>query len=267
MNESDEQTKNIVKKLGNNFEHPDHWISNQDINIWKNVQRVLKPYDVIIPYARWLAENIPINKVRIRRDFERVLVAISACALLHQYQREIVHKHDHEYLQASVSDYLIVRELFEGSLIKSVDGTSPKTEWFVNVVKKIHAEKKDNICSEDTETDHMVSIADIINITGASRRSVYNWLEPAVNNGFVEKIKFGNRVFFQLTGVLEGKTSTRESFLPEPVKLLNAFPEISRGLQFVDPITGEEMMVEDDQNNELCNVKSCANKGFQNLSY
>ena len=84
INESQEQTTQIVAKLGSQYESGTYEVAESEIEAWRNIQRVLKSMPVQIPYAGWLAKYIPTKKVRVRRDFERVLVSISVCALLHQ---------------------------------------------------------------------------------------------------------------------------------------------------------------------------------------
>ena len=159
----------------------------EEIEGWKNVQRVLKPLKVQIPYAEWLAENIPTNKVRIRRDFERVLLAVSPCALLHQYQRECVMRDGQEHVIASIADYFIVRELLEGSLIETVKGTSRKTEILVKEVVAIQREKEKNTRNEDIDIHCDVKTSEVLERTRSSRSSVYKWLQPAIEAGLIEK--------------------------------------------------------------------------------
>jgi hypothetical protein len=66
---------------------------------------------------------------------------------------------------------------------------------------------------------------------------------PAVNHGVVEKFKKGRKSYFK--PILGAATDSEliTSFLPEPGMLINAFPEISKGLEFIHPITGEKIFV------------------------
>ena len=53
----------------------------------QNVQRLLRPSDVLNPYVRFL--TFPDQTTRLRRDHEKYLTLIDAIALLHQRQRPI----------------------------------------------------------------------------------------------------------------------------------------------------------------------------------
>ena len=53
------------------------------------IQRMLKPIDIHIPYARKLAGLVPAEKVEMRRLFRMLLSVIEASALLNQFQRQI----------------------------------------------------------------------------------------------------------------------------------------------------------------------------------
>jgi len=74
----------------------------------------------------------------------------------------------------------MVRELLEGTLVKTVEGTAPKTEALIKIIVEIYAEKNSTFSSEANEEDLLVSIAEIINTnigssdlftTGSGRRS------------------------------------------------------------------------------------------------
>jgi hypothetical protein len=64
--------------------------------------------NVVIPYARWLAESIPPVAVRLRRDFRALLRLIEAHAIMHQLNRAT---DDQGRIVATEADYQAVREL------------------------------------------------------------------------------------------------------------------------------------------------------------
>lgn len=63
---------------------------------------------VTIPFAPQLARAVPVNLVRMRRDFRQMLTVIQTVALLHQCQRE---RDRNGSVIASLEDYRIAREL------------------------------------------------------------------------------------------------------------------------------------------------------------
>jgi DNA primase len=91
-----------------------------------NLQRVLQPVRVVIPYAEHL--TFPAASVRTRRDHERFLSLIEAVAFLHQFQRvqrTASHKgKEVKYIEATVEDYAIAYQLALRVLWVSLDELS-----------------------------------------------------------------------------------------------------------------------------------------------
>ncbi|MCC7387329.1 MAG: hypothetical protein IT431_01030 [Phycisphaerales bacterium] len=77
------------------------------------MQRLLQQRDVVIPYAERLSELLSPKRVEGRRAFGHILNAVSACTLLHQFQRE---ENGQGRLIASPLDYQIVHRLLDGPL-------------------------------------------------------------------------------------------------------------------------------------------------------
>ena len=83
--ETSEQTRRILRAAAtNSFSTDERAIQRQYA-----IQRMLKPYEVVIPYAEALAEYFPAEKVETRRMFPMLLSCIQAATLLHQYQRQV----------------------------------------------------------------------------------------------------------------------------------------------------------------------------------
>jgi len=274
IDESEKQTKAVNKMSANIFQTGAQKLSNEEIERWKNIQRTLQPIEVRIPYAKWLADKIPSDKVRIRRDFTRILLSIAVCALLHQFQRERVTEGDKEYIIASPIDYFMVRKLLQGTIIKTVKETTPKTEKLVKIVKKLYQAKinggngdfdddteikgiktktwaniKPSGDSKDIEIDNLVHITELIQATNLKRRTVERWLKPAIENGCIEKIQTTGcrgKVFYKpiqkaIIGSITGKR--KKSFLPEPEQLLKKFPEMAKDNRYINPLTGKRVKI------------------------
>lgn len=79
-------------------------------------------HEVVVPYAEWLAANIPPVAVRLRRDFATLLALVETHAILHQLDREI---DEHRRIVATPDDYLAVRELV-ADLMSNAVGTTVK---------------------------------------------------------------------------------------------------------------------------------------------
>jgi hypothetical protein len=76
---------------------------------WHRLIQSLEPAKVVIPFAQQLAPHFPVERVRSRRDFPKLLCLIEASAFLHQHCRR---KESGEVF-ASAQDYLVAKELFE----------------------------------------------------------------------------------------------------------------------------------------------------------
>jgi hypothetical protein len=119
-NDSQEQTKAVMKRLA---EGQSHEVELQD---WHTLQDWLSKAEhrVVIPYAAYLANNIPPVAVRLRRDFKALLRLIEAHAILHQCSRE---KDDKGRILANEDDYFAVRSLVADLVASGVGATVPNT--------------------------------------------------------------------------------------------------------------------------------------------
>ena len=128
MDESEKQTERILRAEAQDI---DKKKAEKDARIWRCAQKLLKPLEVHIPYAKDLVEIFPKKKIRARRDFKRFLSLIRSYALLYQYQREI--KDDH--IIASIEDLKVIFPLAEKVLIQSLKDISPRQEQVLKVIE------------------------------------------------------------------------------------------------------------------------------------
>jgi hypothetical protein len=76
---------------------------------WHDLLNSLEQTPVRIPFASQLAQSLPSDRVRSRRDFPKLLGLIEASAYLHQHQRV----KDKGNIIAAPQDYRIAKQLFE----------------------------------------------------------------------------------------------------------------------------------------------------------
>lgn len=119
-NDSQEQTKAIMQKLAEGKTQTVDFTPWHGLQAWLATQKK----DVAIPYASYLAENIPAVAVRLRRDFRSLLRLIETHALLHQYTRE---QDSAGRIIAIAADYLAVRELVADLIAQGVGATVSET--------------------------------------------------------------------------------------------------------------------------------------------
>ena len=101
--------------------------------IWRAVDYLIKSVDIIIPFARRLAEQFPVEQERYLRDFDKVLLLIKASALLHQYQRP---KDEKGRIIAQPEDYALVYELRD-LIAEAVSPVPESVLRFLEVAKEL----------------------------------------------------------------------------------------------------------------------------------
>ena len=130
IDESEAQTRRILlqqaKKIDGNFE--------PQKRIWRCAFSKLENLPVVIPYAEYLAERYPTDKIRSRRDFSKLLKLIEAHCLLYQKQRE---KDKEGRLIATLEDYEEVYKLSQIVFRQTLCELSQKEE---DLLKKLQEE-------------------------------------------------------------------------------------------------------------------------------
>ena len=104
-----QQTRDVLKAHARSVSCSNH--AEVDIAPYLALQRWLAAQgeqQVMIPFAEVLAEVVPAQAVRMRRDFRQLLTCIQAVALLHQCLRQ---KSSEGAILATLEDYQHAREL------------------------------------------------------------------------------------------------------------------------------------------------------------
>ena len=99
------------------------------VALHQNAQRLLRPLDVLNPYAQFL--TFPDQTTRLRRDHEKYLTLIDAIAFLHQHRRPIktARRGDQviEYIEATLADIELANRIAHDVLGRSLDELPPQT--------------------------------------------------------------------------------------------------------------------------------------------
>jgi hypothetical protein len=96
-------------------------------------------HGVTVPFGAALAELVPANQIRMRRDFRQMLTAVQAVALLHQCQRE---RDKHGRIVATLDDYRLARELLLDAFTQAAaGGVSPAVREVVAAVIEVGREQ------------------------------------------------------------------------------------------------------------------------------
>jgi DNA primase len=110
------------------------------ITLHQNAQRLLRPLDVLNPYARFL--TFPDQTTRLRRDHEKYLTLIDTIAFVHQHQRAVktAHRADDpnaqriEYIEATLADIELANRIAHDVLGRSLDELPPQTRRLLKLI-------------------------------------------------------------------------------------------------------------------------------------
>ena len=122
--ESVEQTKRILEFEAKKESHPSSESIEEEKEAIRKALKELKPVKILIPYASFI--EFPFNKIRVRRDFPKLLTLIKTSAYLHQYQRPRIALNGEEYVIATFADYNIAyslaRKVFRPTILGLPEG-------------------------------------------------------------------------------------------------------------------------------------------------
>lgn len=106
------------------------------IALHQNAQRLLKPLEVLNPYAQFL--TFPDQTTRLRRDHEKYLTLIDTIAFIHQHQRAIKTAQrgtQHiEYIEVTLADIELANRIAHDVLGRSLDELPPQTRRLLKQV-------------------------------------------------------------------------------------------------------------------------------------
>jgi DNA primase catalytic core len=128
IDESREQTQ-AIHQMQRRLETLDGLIMRQKrshlLELYRNAQRLLRPLEVINPYAPRL--TFLDDRTRTRRDHTKYLILIKAIALLHQYQRPIKHQGETRYIEATINDIEAANRIADEIFGRSLDELPPQS--------------------------------------------------------------------------------------------------------------------------------------------
>ncbi len=108
----------------------------------QNAQRLLKPVEVVNPYADRL--TFTAERTRTRRDHEKYLTLIESVTLLHQHQRPL--EEDPEagpHIKTTLDDIAVANRLAPEVLGRSLDELPPQTRRLLEEIKSLVADTCD----------------------------------------------------------------------------------------------------------------------------
>lgn len=232
ISETPDQTKNIKSKIASDYEEINTENNEKLLEDIINLQKILEPLPVRIPFAKTLADLTPDEPLRIRRDFQRILAVIEVSALLHQHTRDIKEDKGVRYIEARLEDYYIAKALLEEPLSLTIHNKFPQTIELVNAIEELYRVSHDPVLIKELRAR-----------LKKPKKTILRWLEPALDCGWIENVgEQGRGKPFKL---IPGKFEDTESNLLPPVETLcEKFPKLAENFQVIDPITGKEIRSE-----------------------
>ncbi|WP_339057758.1 CHC2 zinc finger domain-containing protein [Candidatus Regiella endosymbiont of Tuberolachnus salignus] len=112
-------------------------------NLHQNAQRLLKPLNVVNPFASQL--TFLSDKTRTRRDHMKYLTLIQSITLLHQYQRQVKRVNHRgkplEYIEVERSDIALANRLAHEILGRTLDEMPPQTRKLLVLIQAMVKEQ------------------------------------------------------------------------------------------------------------------------------
>jgi DNA primase catalytic core len=106
------------------------------IALHQNAQRLLRPLDVLNPFAQFL--TFPDQTTRLRRDHEKYLTLIDTIAFVHQHQRPVLTAERAgqrvEYIEATLADIELANEIAHDVLGRSLDELPSQTRRLLKLI-------------------------------------------------------------------------------------------------------------------------------------
>jgi hypothetical protein len=209
--DSPEQTRSVFRAIAN-LEGKD--TRPVDYVRWHELQRWLQAKEsrVLIPYVQALSELVPIEAVRLRRDFVALLSMIRAYALLHQATRST--SPDGQVI-ATIADYAAVRDLIGAVIAEGVEATvSGATRQTVKAVA-------DELFASHHETTTVKAIEGRLKV---GRSATYDRIRRALVGGWLVNHAAKDERGLKLALGAE-LPSAVEGFLPEPEEVVRLCPD------------------------------------------
>lgn len=236
LDESKEQTKNIVFRIAKN---------NETINKEKydpkiiNALSFLKRKKVFVPFSQKIAEALNkgynFDDLRLRRDFSRLLTLIKSSAVLYQFQRKKV---DVGMIEATEQDYNIAREVINYIKTQTLKGLT-------------HRLKKAYDCCKELKKFTAKEIH--ASFPFCSYKMWYIYLNDLLERGMLKTIlEEVEGVKQKVTYFLINETSSLE--LPEFNELLNNITNVST----VTKVTKDTIVTKDNEKSKN-NSNNCNN--------
>jgi hypothetical protein len=197
-------------------------VSNRDLPAWRMAMSLLtyKKGDFENPPAwlRYVAAQLPLDRVRVRRDFDRFLSLCSAIALCRGDWKP------DSPVDITFPDYCVAYRILEPVLASGIRGLRTQEHSLAKAVLKLNK-----------QLQRAATIKEIARELNWKDPVVYKYVKSASKTGVVE-IEPGTRE--KNVKRITARVEESDRFLPSPRVVLENNVAIGREAKFVEPFTG-----------------------------
>ena len=233
--DSREQSRRTFKVASRKYKAEHHSVSEDEFKIWRNTQRLLKPYRVVIPYVDSIEKAFPDRPVRVNRDYPRFLAVIECVAFLHQYQRKTYEEDGTDCLMASIADYAIAKILAEDTLRKTIYNATEQTGELIREAQEFRSEI-------DADEYEVFTASELAEKLGWELPVTRKWLRQAVAGGYIEEVAKPRGSIAGTYRYHKGCEMGNE-LLPNPVDVYFENEDTTDPATVWNPLTGEEIEI------------------------
>jgi DNA primase len=195
MDESEDQTRQVLEQQRRRYTLEgvlERAASEQVRKLHHNVQKLLRPLEVVNPYVEQL--TYPTDRLIHRREQKKYLALINSIALLNQHQRRVRRAAresiEVEYVEVEIEDIALANELAQAVLARSLDELAPPVRGMYEAMRAVcEAEAKARGCGP---ADVRLSRREIRELTGWSDWQVRTYCEQLVELEYLHATVSGN---------------------------------------------------------------------------
>lgn len=202
-------------------------ISYRDLRVWRTALSLIvcKEGDFDHPPAwlEYVAERVPLNKVRVRRDWDRFLSFCKAVALCRAATRTS------DAVDITFADYCVAYRILEPALAATLHSL-PSQEFTVGRT----------VADLTKQRGRAVTVNEISTQLGWKSSLVYKHVKRAVKHRLIE-YETGARE--KNVKLLRANMDFSDGFLPTPASVFRSNPKIGSEVRYVDPFTGERRIM------------------------
>lgn len=156
-------------------------ISNDDLNLWKAVFKVLveeEPQEIpLVPYANQLFELLESERSESRRDPDKLCDLISLVAWMRRFQ-----KTPEKRMEADLTDLYFALQLGLDAITQTISELSPREQQVFNAI----------------EGSATVTCRAVVDSTKIPYKTCYSYLEKLVAKGYLNQDKDKNRNIYSI---------------------------------------------------------------------